>query len=351
MTDSAITKNKSSAVPAAEWFRIVAPVNRPDEVELLAQAGASEIYCGVLPPSWAEKYGDWDSLSRRQGNIANLTDMDQLSEIAKLSARLGIKSSLALNVNYSAGQILDVIDLARAWEQFGGTSVIASNLGILLALQKSGTKLACHVSILANVTNSKAVAFYRGLGVVRTILPRELTLSEIEALISKDPDMEYEAMAMNEKCRFIDGLCGFYHGTAFPNDTASIFTYVNSPAEKPVLYAHDLCYAGHGCQIQFENENGQAVPRCNHDDENQPACAACSLTRLRRSGLRFLKIGGRGLPVARKLRSVSFLRNAVELQEKNAGKIEMRSLYKNTFGQACSSSCCYYNNDSTVEGS
>ena len=194
MTTLSTSENASPPRSASEWFRIVAPVNSPDEVPLLAAAGASEIYCGVLPARWSEKYGDWDSISRRQGSIANLSTLDQLRRVAQESSRLGIQSSLTLNVRYTAEQIPDVLDLAHEWEQAGGTSIIASNLGVLIALQNEGSRLLRHASILANLTNSKAVAFYLRFGITRVILPRQLTLSEMESMIALETNIEYEAM-------------------------------------------------------------------------------------------------------------------------------------------------------------
>ncbi len=351
MTTTSAHKDTPRSISASEWFRIVAPVNSPEEVQVLADAGASEIYCGVLPPRWSEKYGDWDSLSRRQGNIANLSTIDELIKVAQESHRLGIKSSLALNVRYTAEQIPDVLDIAREWDEAGGTSIIASNLGILIALKKEGARLCRHASILANLTNSKAIQFHLRLGITRVILPRHLKLSEMGALIAHEPNLEYEAMALNEKCRFIDGLCGFYHGTMYPEGMASVFRYeYRGPAKTPTVYAHDLCYAGHGCQVPFIDENGTPIPQLHRDDVNVPACAACSLVHMQRIGLRFLKIGGRGLPTELKLRAVSFLSDAVRLAENGAESVEMRRLYQNTFGHHCRSSSCYYEKNLRTKG-
>jgi len=253
---------------------------------------------------------------------------------------------LALNVRYTAEQIPDILHLAHEWEQAGGTSIIASNLGILIALQKEGTRLRRHASILANLTNSKAVQFYLRLGITRVILPRELTFSEMGALIAQEAHLEYEAMALNEKCRFIDGLCGFYHGTMYPNCIASVFAYRHCGlAKTPTIYAHDLCYAGHGCQVPFIDENGTPIPQLHRDDVNVPACAACSLSHMRRIGLRFLKIGGRGLPTELKQRAVSFLRDAVCLAESGNESVDMRRLYKKTFNHPCRNAFCYYETD------
>ncbi len=340
---SPTTANAGTVKRIGEPFQIVAPANHPDEVAALAKSGASEIYCGVLPAKWSERYGDWDCLSRRQGNVANLSSLEQLQEVARLAKSLGMGASLALNVRYTTEQIPEVLDLALAWEQAGGTAVLVSSLAVLLGLQERGSKLFRHISILANVTNSQAVAFFRRLGGRRVVFPRDLTIAEMAAVTSSQPDIEYEAMGLNDKCRFIDGLCGFYHGTMYPDDRASVFAYERKGGNgTPTAYAHDLCYAGHGCQVSFADERGKPILQPIRDDVNRPACAACSLLDLHGVGVRFLKIGGRGLPTELKLRAVSYLRNAGELALNGASLERMRELYRDTFGQGCGSASCYY---------
>jgi len=330
-------------VPGGDGFRIVAPADHPEEVPALAEAGADEVYVGVLPPSWSERYGDWDCISRRQGNIANLASIEQMQHVAEQAGAAGLKASLALNVRYTAGQVPEVADLAVAWEEAGGTAVILSSLGLLVRLQQLGSRLARHISILANVTNSQAVAFYREFGATRVILPRELTVAEMAAVASMQPDIEFEAMTLNEKCRFIDGLCGFYHGTTFPDDAASVFDYERSGrGGTPVVHSQDLCYAGHGCQVPFVDELGRAIPQPPRDDVNRPACAACDLMPLYEARVRLLKIGGRGLPTGLKLRAVSFLRRACELALDGSDVAEMRDHYERTFGRSCDGASCYY---------
>ncbi len=336
------TDNCTSACNS-DRFRIVAPVNHPDEVQVLAEAGADEIYCGVLPASWASRYGEWDCLSRRQGTIANLTSVAQLRQVAELAARFGLQASLTLNVRYTTGQISDVLDLALAWEEAGGGAVIVSSPAVLLGLQTRGSGLSRHISILANVCNSQAVAFFRRFEATRVVLPRHLTVGEMAALISKCPDFEYEAMSLNEKCRFIDGLCGFYHGTTYPDGAASVFSYERTePGGLPVVYCHDLCYAGHGCQVPFRDKTGRPITQPVRDDVNQPACAACDLEELHRAGVRLLKIGGRGLPPELKVRAVSFLRESEKLALGGAQAGEIRQLYRVKFGQDCRGMQCYY---------
>ncbi len=329
--------------PADQALRIVAPLNHPDELEDLIQAGADEIYCGVLPPSWSDRYGAWDCLSRRQGTVANLPSVEKLLTVASAAARLGVGASLTLNVRYTSEQLPSVLDLAQAWEQSGGAAVIVSSPALLLGLRRRSSRLRRHISLLANVMNGSAAAFFRDLGAERVILPRDLTPREMADVVSQEPNLEYEAMALNEKCRFMDGLCGFYHGTTFPAGAASRFDYQHVGSRRvPTVYAQDLNYAGHGCQVAFADERGGPVAQETRDDLRTPACAACRLSSLRPAGVRFLKIGGRGLPRPFKRRCVAYLRQAVDLAGRGARRRELRALYRETFGRDCGPSSCYY---------
>jgi U32 family peptidase len=328
---------------SSHGFQIVAPVNRVDEIIPLVDAGANEIYCGVLPQSWSAEYGEWDSLTRRQGEVANLTNLDQLAEIARRANELGILASLTLNVRYTEDQLPEVLAIASTWEDAGGASVIVSDPGVLLALQHKSSRLFRHISILANVVNSRAIEFFLRLGATRIILPRELSVPEMAVMISRFRSVDYEAMALNDKCRFADGLCGFYHGRIYPADGASVFSYERTGQNaRPSACAVDLCYTGHGCQILFNDEYGNPVHQPHQDDIHQPSCAACRLAELQHAGVRYLKIGGRGLPTEVKLRAVAFIRDAAILAGREPQADDMRTLYRTTFGSSCTKTSCYY---------
>ena len=39
-------------------FKILSPVSKPHEVEKVVNAGADEIYCGLLTKEWVKKYSN-----------------------------------------------------------------------------------------------------------------------------------------------------------------------------------------------------------------------------------------------------------------------------------------------------
>ncbi len=325
-------------------FRIVAPATAASDLRALAEAGADEIYCGVLPADWVGRYGDWDSLTRRQGTVANLSSLEDLRAMAREAQRTGIPAALALNVRYSAEQVPSILDLATHWEMAGGTAVLVSEPAVLLGLNERRSRLRRHLSILAGAGNIQAVALFADLSISRVVLPRELSPMAMRRTTRAFATVEFEAMALHDRCPFVDGLCGFYHGHAHPRGTACAFDYERAPDGSAIAWSNDPGYTGHGCQLALASPDGAWVPRSVSGPEH-PHCAACALPDLAEAGVDWLKIGGRGLPLEDRARSVRYLRAAVNVVATSPDPRElrhlMRSLYAATFGRACDEACYY----------
>lgn len=326
--------------------RIVAPVCSVREAEQVLDAGADELYCGAMLDDWVNVFGDADLLSRRQGRLSHIGSRDELATLVRLASDADRPVALTLNARYSRVTEPAVLALAEMWEEIGGKSVIVTDLGVLLALSKRHSRLKPHLSLLAGVFNSNSVAFFARLGISRVVLPRDLTIEETSALIAGFPQMEYEMLVLNQRCQFVDGFCGFYHGTRLPGDVPAAFDYeIPASGAMPVVHSHDPEYEGHGCQIAWQTEHGP-VRHARHNDYYAPHCAACCLRDLRQAGVRYFKIAGRAYPTEIVARSVRFLREAIDISSTGDGSEktnnQLRHLYTRTFGESCDPSRCYY---------
>ncbi|RJQ56587.1 MAG: hypothetical protein C4521_00180 [Actinobacteria bacterium] len=320
---------------AAGGRRIVAPVCSAAEAELALDAGADELYCGAMFDEWADVFGDSDLISRRQGRTAHVSSREEIAAVVEVATERGKPVALAANARYTRAQMALVLETIRLWEEVGGQSVLVTDLGVLLALNERGSALERHLSTLAGVFNSAAAAFFSKLGVCRIVLPRDMTLEEIRGLTSAAPKMQYEALAMYQKCEFIDGMCGFYHGTRIPSDTPAEFEYTELPGESgAVAYSPDPGYEGHGCQMRWLLADGGVVRHLSGDDFGTPHCAACVLDELGAAGVGYFKIAGRSYPPESIARATRFLRAA-------SGD-DNKALYAATFGRPCESRKCYY---------
>jgi collagenase-like PrtC family protease len=323
-------------------LKIAAPVTSRAEAEQVLNAGADELYFGLMLPEWVEEFDDADLWSRRQGKGAHVATLAEAGAIAEVAAAHGKLAALAVNARLTRAQTERVLDTIGCWEAAGGEAVILSDLGILTALNHRGSKLHRQLSLLAGVFNAKSVTLFASLGVCRVILPRELTIAEMAELTSGAPFVEYEALALNQRCPFIDGMCGFHHRQRIPEGVPADFEYKHLPGRPlPVVSSCDPEYEGHGCQLAWRTADGPVQLQLSNDF-HRPHCAACQLPLLNKAGVSVLKIAGRGYPVEIIIRAVRFLRDAIDLHEICAEPERVRQLYADTFGTACKSDSCYY---------
>ena len=296
-------------------MRYSVPVNAASEVSALAAAGASELYCGYMDAWWAERYGDHDSVSRRQG-AANIRTPNELKTTIEAAQRAGIPLHLALNTRYTEPMLDYLEELCACFEQWGGTGVILSDLGLMWRL-RNRDGLTKTLSILAVAQNTKTVRAYARLGIARVVLPRFMEPFDAESLLLETPNIEAASMVFFDKCPWVDGYCRHRHGVSYPkredpgDDTA------------PPLFTFDTNYETHAC---LGSACGYLVPH---------PCAACQLNALEDAGVHTAKLGGRGRPLEERLRALRFLRAAQQLESDE----RRRDLYRHTFGHECS---CYF---------
>jgi collagenase-like PrtC family protease len=211
--------------------------------------------------------------------------------------------------------------------------------------------LARHASLLTNAFNGSTARFLSDLGASRVILPRELSVAEVGRLINdvrlRGITLEYETIAINQRCPFIDGMCGFHHAVRLPSDAPAQFDYEPAQSSSPaVVWSHDPEYRGHGCQLSWQTEAGPVDLR-RIEDADTPACAACLLRGLANVGVRYYKVAGRGYPGHLVARAVRFLRDALEQNNEHGFECLVRSRrirddYTRTFGRPCTPANCYY---------
>jgi putative protease len=287
--------------------------------------------------TWARAFGDDDLMTRRQGRAAHLGSEDDLRQVARVARDAGRPVALALNGRYTRAQMDPVHELARIWESAGGRAVIVADPALARALRRATPRLGIHVSTLAGVFNPETARLFADLGASRIILPRDLTLHEMEALVAHGPAVEYEALVLFQRCELIDGLCGFRHAVRLPDeDVLCEFEYRRSgPDGAAIATCLDPDYEGHGCMLAYES-GGRPVGHLDHADATRPRCAACQLVRLSAAGIRYFKVAGRGGPNAWLLRGVRFLQQA----RVHAGGD--RDGYARTWGTDCRGERCYY---------
>ncbi len=334
-------------------IKILSPLSRVDEVEGLVAAGADEFYCGVLPDDWRSKYSVAASLNRRQedssilGTSPHFNCFEDLKESITLAHGHNVSVMLTMNEHYySQAQYDDLLLYVDEALKAGVDALIIGDIGFMVTLRERNIDIPIHVSTAGTVFNSESVRFYQDLGASRIILPRHLTIEEIESLASDISGIELEAFILNSRCANIDGFCTFQHGLA------DLFS--DEETKKCYFNACMLTYnvGVYGDKVTLDPATKKRIPwerqsiwSALHIDDRP--CGACALYEFDRIGLYGVKIVGRQNTMKKKIKDVTFLRTLLDfLSTDNPSKENFRkfsrNLYQKTYQWPCLVFKCYY---------
>jgi putative protease len=350
--------------------RILCPVDRADEVDRLVDAGAGELYAGVVPPSWEGEYGPLVTPTRRTFAAAHASGLDEFGRIAAAAAGRGVPVFAVLNVSPVPDRMIAPLlahaeDLVRA----GAAGLIVADPGLLAALAarpfhappaagggegggavppREGSpggpvhralpveRVASHVkpyelvaSTLFSVFNGAAAAFLARAGATRVVLPRELSADELCALAGES-SLPVEAVAMRGRCPNVEGFCTHLHDD--PERTW--------PCE--LRYAKEWRGAGEGIPPFVE----RALSRDEGTDRHF-SCGLCAVPILAAGGVHALKVVGRGAETERKVEAVAAVAAMLAWGEGAAPSSAEcarrgKELYRRLHGRPCRRENCYF---------
>lgn len=335
-------------------MKILAPIQSHEELDMLAASGAEELYCGVVPREWMERYTGAVWLNRRSPKGGSIETSGELQHLVGDAHMRKLPVFVTLNAPYySAEQMPLVLDLAhRLSEEAGVDALIVTDINLLARLSEAKLAAALHVSSVAATLNTEAVRFLLGFGVRRIILPRSLTLSEIEPIVAELRDeVEFEVFMLNDGCAFEEGFCATTHHHSVGAFCTSLsemraeFEWggprLTSRREK--WLQRNL--ADYREWVWYLNGNG-----CGSTAKGLPygPCGLCAIPDLQRMGIESLKIVGREASPLKKLASVRMVRDVVDRARAGAPKSQVieRAMTLRDSPEHCRSGfMCYYKVD------
>ena len=261
-------------------MKILVPLNDEKDILNFAEAGADEIYLGFYDGKWIERFGKYADLNRMSGfgTKANRYDFDALIRIVKEIKKAGMSAFITLNANcYSEEQIVYIEEHYLPALNGLVDGVIVSDVVLAEKTIKFGIPVIA--STMMGVYNSDIASYYYQLGIKRMIVPRDLSLEEIESIHAHLPDVQLEAFFMRNGCVFSDGFC---LGTHRP-ECGSVCGGLNS-AHRVVVASFDDFEHLHDIEVNSKLYHGYF---------HHWACAMCALYRLKKIGIESLKIVGR----------------------------------------------------------
>ena len=146
-----------------EEYEIMAPVGSRESLAAALKAGANSIYFGI------------ESLNMR-AHSANHFTIDDLHEIAQITAEHGVKSYLTVNTIIYGEDLTLMRKICDAAREAKISAIIASDVSVLSYCHQIGQEL--HLSTQLNITNIESLKFYAQFADV-VVLARELNLEQV----------------------------------------------------------------------------------------------------------------------------------------------------------------------------
>lgn len=141
----------------------MAPVGSRESLAAAIKAGADSVYFGI------------GQLNMRS-HSANHFTIDDLKEIAQITAEHGIKSYLTVNTIIYGEDLETMREIIDAAKEAQITAVIASDVAVMTYCKKVGVEV--HLSTQLNISNIEALKFYAQFADV-VVLARELRLEQV----------------------------------------------------------------------------------------------------------------------------------------------------------------------------
>ena len=176
---------------------LLAPAGSMDSLRAAVNNGADAVYLGA---------GSFNA----RVNAENFTP-DEIAEAVIYAHLYGVRVYFTLNTLIRDEEMSEAIDLAyTAWSS-GVDAIIVQDIGLLRNLREKYPKIVLHASTQMNLFDTHAIEWAAANGISRVVLPRELSVDEIETRTNaaKELGIETEVFVHGALCVCYSGLCLF----------------------------------------------------------------------------------------------------------------------------------------------
>ncbi len=228
--------------PAME---LICPAGNLPALKAAVDSGADAVYMGFRDDTNARHF---PGLNFNQGNA---------SDGICYAHEKGSRVFLALNTypqpsGWSRWQ--KAVDHAA---ELGVDALIVADMSVLDYAMRTHPQLALHLSVQGSATNYESIRFYHEqFGVRRVVLPRVLSLSQVEHVVKNVP-VEIEVFGFGGLCVMVEGRCTL---SSFVTGKSPNACGVCSPAESVEWKETDQ-----GLESRL---NGMLIDRYSHDEKS-----------------------------------------------------------------------------------
>lgn len=174
--------------------QILAPAGSPAALEAALEAGADAIYFGL------------DEGFNARARASNFP-LEQLPEIVRKIHFGGARAYLALNTLIFESELRAVIGILQGAAQAGVDALIVQDPAVCLLARQVCPEMELHASTQMTLSSPEGAQLAKGLGISRVVLPRELSLKEIQLFRERAPELEVEVFIAGALCVSWSGQC------------------------------------------------------------------------------------------------------------------------------------------------
>lgn len=282
-------------------MKALVPLNNTEHIDDYIQAGAGEFYIGFYDKEWKEQFGEYADINRLTGfgENANPYSLEEVIDIINLVKSKGIMIYVTFNASiYAQAQLAKIEEYMKTLKECTELDgVIVSCPELVEMAARIGIPPV--ISTISGVYNADITKFYKQLGAKRIILPRDVSVAEIEAITKAVPDVEYEIFMMRNGCRYSDGNCLGFHRS----EKSAICSCIGGARRELHLEGNDF-------KTKHEVElNDIIYTQSFHNN----ACGLCSIYRFVKLGIAAGKIVGRSDEWQYVCRDIELINKNVEI--------------------------------------
>ncbi len=335
-------------------LKIVVPLSSIDNYIPLVKAGADEFFCGFISYNWLKRNNVTLPLNRREYMLdnCNICSFEELRILKKMINVYGVNVKIAFNsLYYNPIEYSSIKNLIEALQELGFNTFIISDIALIKYLRDNAVECAIHLSGECGVVNHNTVEFFEKFNIKRFIFPGKESTLNIASVIENaniSNHVEFESFVLNDWCMYLGAYCNSIHCDEMPHNCHLPFRTVerkqNSDKYNNIMHVFNIRNKAIVNNELLQSKNLYSISKCRHKDYNLAilGCGLCKIYELRKSGINYLKLVGRGNSLAMIKRDLETLRKAIALLDFSNSKDEYENLIKNKILlNRCPATCFY----------
>lgn len=169
---------------------LLIPVGNYESLEYAIAGGADAVYAGL------KKFN-------ARGYATNF-DESEMVKVIRLCHLYGVKIYVTMNTVIKDQEVEEFIESIRFLYHHGVDAVIMQDFGMISLVREMFPNLEIHASTQTNACNIEVISLFHEMGIKRVVLPREMSLAEIDKI---DIPIEKEVFIHGALCMSYSGRC------------------------------------------------------------------------------------------------------------------------------------------------